>query len=305
MMTSGGKTVKVGFIGIGNMGSLMARHILEAGYNLYVHDIRKEAAKPLLDKGATWLDTPKAMAQACEVILSSLPGPPEVEQVALGKNGLFSGWKKGDIYVDTSTNSPTTMRKVAEKARSIGVEVLDAPVSGGMPGAEAGTLTIMVGGSVTALEKVRSILLAIGKNIFHVGDSGCGDIAKLVNNTISISCTSINAEAFVLGVKAGIDASTLLEILKVSTGFNRAQEQYPRSVLKGDFEPRFKLSLACKDLKLALGLAKEYNVSMPVVDSACSQQFFKAEASGLGEKDHQSVILQLEKAAGVQVRASK
>jgi 3-hydroxyisobutyrate dehydrogenase-like beta-hydroxyacid dehydrogenase len=296
--------VNVGFIGTGNMGSFMAGHILKAGYKLYVHDIRREATKPLLDKGATWVETPQAMAQQCQVILSSLPGPPEVEAVVFGKNGLLSGWKKGDIYVDMSTNSPVTMRKVAEKAKSTGVEVLDAPVSGGMPGAEAGTLTIMVGGSAGALEKVHGILEHIGKSIIHVGDSGCGDIAKLVNNTISISCTAINAEAFVLGVKAGIDATTLLEMLKAGTGFNRAQEQYPRSVLKGDYEAHFKLSLACKDLKLALDLGKEFGVPMPV-GSTCAQQFFDAQAAGLGEKDHQAVMYRLEQATGVQVRARK
>jgi len=297
--------MKVGFIGIGNMGSFMARHIFEAGYNLYVHDIRKDAAQFLVARGATWMDTPMAMARNCEVILLSLPGPHEVEEVVLGKNGLSSGWKKGDICIDMSTNSPTTIRKIAKKAGEFGVEILDAPVSGGMPGAEAGTLTIMVGGKAEALEKVRSILQTMGKSIFYVGDSGCGDIAKLVNNTLSISCTTMNAEAFVLGVKSGVDPSTLLEILKVSTGFNKALEQYPRSVLQGDFAPHFKLSLACKDIRLALELAKEYDIELPVVDSACSKQLFKAEADGFGEYDHQAVIFQLEKAAGVQVRAKK
>jgi 3-hydroxyisobutyrate dehydrogenase-like beta-hydroxyacid dehydrogenase len=194
------------------------------------------------------------------------------------------------------------MRKIAAKAREFGVEVLDAPVSGGMPGAKAGTLTFMVGGSAAALEKVRGILQAMGKDIFHVGDSGCGNISKLVNNTISISCTTLNAEAFVLGVKSGIDPLKLLEILKVSTGSNKALDQYPGSVLIGDFEAHFKLSLACKDIRLALELAKEYNVEMPVVANACAQQLFKAEAQGWGEKDHQTVIWLLEKATGLQVR---
>jgi 2-hydroxymethylglutarate dehydrogenase len=297
------KRMNVGFIGIGNMGKSMARHVLEAGFKLHVYDIRQEAAQFLVDRGAAWMKTPGAMAKTCEVVLLSLPGPHEVEEVVFGQNGLSSGWKKGDICIDMSTNSPTTIRKMAQKASESGVDILDAPVSGGMPGAEAGTLTIMVGGRAEALEKVRSILQAMGKNIFHVGDSGCGDIAKLVNNTISISCTTLNAEAFVLGVKAGVDPSTLLDILKVSTGFNKALEQYPRSVLKGDFGPHFKLSLACKDIRLALELAKEYHIGLPVVEGACAQQLFKAEADGLGENDHQAVIFQLEKAAGIQVRA--
>ena len=137
--------MKVGFIGIGIMGGNMARHVLEAGYDLQVNDIRKEAAQPLLDKGATWQDTPKAMAQASEVVLTSLPGPPEVEEVTFGKDGLSSGWKKGDIYIDTSTNSPTAIARIAEKAGEMGVTVLDAPVTGGVGGAEQGKLNFLDG----------------------------------------------------------------------------------------------------------------------------------------------------------------
>jgi 3-hydroxyisobutyrate dehydrogenase-like beta-hydroxyacid dehydrogenase len=283
----------------------MALKVLGAGFNLWVFDIRKEAAQPLLSAGANWADSPQAISRLCDVVLTSLPGPHDVEEVVFGKNGLSGGWKKGDIYIDTSTNSPTTMRKIAARAKDFGVEVLDAPVSGGMTGAKEGSLTFMVGGSAVALGKVHTILESMGKDIIHVGDSGCGDIAKLVNNTISISCTTLNAEAFVLGVKSGIDPSKLLEILKVSTGSNRALDQYPRSVLIGDFGPHFKLSLACKDIRLALELAKDYNMELPVVANACAQQLFKAEAEGWGDLDHHTVIWLLEKAAGIQVRAPK
>jgi 3-hydroxyisobutyrate dehydrogenase len=293
--------VNVGFIGVGVMGGHMARHILEAGYKLYVHDIRKQAAKPLLDKGATWAETPKAMAQACEVILSSLPGPPEVEQVVLGKNGLFSGWKKGDIYVDTSTNSPTTIRQIAEKARGIGVEVLDAPVTGGVPAAESGKLNFLVGGNAATLEKVRKILLAAGKNIFHVGDSGCGDIAKLVNNMTAFACLQVDAEAIIMGVKAGINPSTLLDVIKASTGYNSSLELYSMSVPKGNFEPGFRLALAAKDIRLALDLGKKHGVPLPI-STAVAQKIFEAEASGLAEKGNQAIVLPLEKAAGMEIR---
>jgi len=145
--------MNIGFIGIGQMGRHMSQHVLDAGFNLIVHDLSIEAAQPLLEKGARWMDTPKCVAESCRVVLSCLPGPPEVEEAVYGENGLMAGWNKGDIYVDMSTNSPTTIRRVAEDAKSKGVVVLDAPVSGGTVGAEAGTLTIMVGGATRTLWK--------------------------------------------------------------------------------------------------------------------------------------------------------
>ncbi len=145
--------MKIGFIGIGQMGRHMARRILEAGYDLTVYDVNKEAAAPLLAKGAQWGNSPKEMAESCEVVFSSLPTPKIIEEVVYGENGLSQGWKKGDIYVDMSTNSPSLMRKIATDAKKKGVAVLDAPVSGGTKGAEAGTLTIMVGGEATAVKK--------------------------------------------------------------------------------------------------------------------------------------------------------
>ena len=160
--------MNIGFIGVGHMGGPMAQNIQKAGYDLVVHDLRKEAAQHLLEKGAKWMDTPKGVAESCQVVLSCLPGPREVEEVVYGANGLMAGWKKGDIYVDMSTNSPSTMRRVAEDAKVREVAVLDAPVSGGTWGAEAGTLSIMVGGDAHALEKVHTVLKAIGNNVFHV-----------------------------------------------------------------------------------------------------------------------------------------
>ena len=151
--------MNVGFIGIGQMGKHMAKHILDAGYSVIVHDLKKEAANNLLEKGATWGKTPKEIAESCRVVISSLPTPQDVEQVVYGENGLNSGWKDGDIYVDMSTNSPLTIRRIAEDAKSMGVAVLDAPVSGGTRGAEMGTLAIMVGGDSSSLEMLNLNLI--------------------------------------------------------------------------------------------------------------------------------------------------
>lgn len=299
----GRRSVNIGFIGIGQMGKHMSRRVLEAGYQLTVHDLRKEAAYHLLEKGAKWADTPKAVAESCEIVLSSLPGPPEVDRVVYGVNGLMAGWKKGDIYIDMSTNSPTTMRRIAQDAQAMGVTVLDAPVSGLPSGAEAGTLVIMVGGNAQCLERVRKVLEVIGNKIFHMGDVGCGNITKLVNNLLSTTCTAINAEGFVLGAKAGIDVSKLWEVIRVSPGNNWVLEHlYPQTVFRGNFDPGFRLSLACKDIGLALALGKEYDVPMPV-GAAVEQTLLEAKAAGLGDRGIHSIVLRLEELAGAQVRS--
>jgi 2-hydroxymethylglutarate dehydrogenase len=293
--------MNIGFIGVGNMGRHMARHLHEGGYNLWIHDIRKVAAQFLIDKGAKWADSPATVARNCEIVLLSLPGPPQVEEVVFGQNGLASGWKRGDIVIDTSTNSPDTIRGIAGKAKDAGVNVLDAPITGGVPGAEAAKLNFLVGGDAAVLEKVRPILLTMGKNIFHVGDSGCGDVAKLVNNMLALSCFEVDSEAFILGVKAGIDPATLLDVVKASTGANSSVELYSMTVPKGNFDPIFRLSLAVKDIKLALDLGKKNGVPLPI-GTAVAERLLAAEAAGLGEKGNQAIALLLEKANGVEVR---
>jgi len=296
--------MKIGFIGIGQMGSRMARRLLEAGYDLTVYDTVKDAARGILDGGAKWADNPKAIAESCPVVISMVPGPPEVEEIVYGTNGLMAGWKEGDIYIDMSTSSPTTTQRVAKDAKSKGVGVLDAPVTGGVYGAEAGTLSILVGGESSLLEQVRDILEHLGKKIFHVGDVGCGNITKLVNNLIATTCNHINAEAFVLGVKAGIDAKKLWEAVTAGTGNNRPlQEYWPKSIFQGDFEPGFELSLALKDISLATALAREYGIPLPIATTV-EQRLIEAKAAGLGKKASTVGMLRLEELAGVKVRFS-
>lgn len=293
--------MNIGFIGIGQMGKHMAKHILDAGYDLTVLDLNKAAASHLLEAGAKWCDTPKAMAESCQMVITSLPTPQDVEQVVYGPDGLKSGWKDGDIYVDMSTNSPSVIRRITEDARTIGVEVLDAPVSGGTKGAEMGTLTIMVGGDSATLERARKLLETMGQKIFPVGDVGCGNIAKLINNMIALTCSSISAEGFVLGVKAGIDPQILWDIINTSTGSNWALQQYTSGVLQGDFTPYYRLSLGRKDIGLATDMGKEYEVPLPVA-SMVEQKLVEAMAAGLGDKHVDAVILRLEELTGAKVR---
>jgi len=294
--------MNIGFVGVGQMGGRMARRLLEAGYDLTVHDLRKEPAQPLLAKGARWAHSSKAMADSCQLVLASLPGPPEVEQVVYGANGLMAAWKKGDIFIDTTTNLPATIQRVAADARAKGVAVLDAPVSGGIAGADAGTLSVIVGGDALTLEQVRKVLEVIGKNIFHVGEVGCGNIAKIINNMIGFGCRAISDEGMVLGVKAGIDPRKLWEVVTASTGSNRALQGFPQTVFQGDFEPGFRLALACKDIGLAMTMGRQYGVPLSV-GAAVEQKLLEAKAAGLGEKASHAVITRLEELTGVQVRA--
>jgi len=293
--------MNIGFIGIGKMGEPMSNRILEAGYSLIVHDLKKDAAIPLLKKGAKWGNTPKEIAESCQVVFSSLPTPQSVEEVVYGDNGLRMGWKDGDIYVDMSTNSPSIIRKIAEDAKTMGVTVLDPPVSGGTKGAETGTLTIMVGGDPDSINKIEGVLRIMGQKIFPVGDVGCGNVAKLVNNMISLACNSISAEGFVLGVKGGIHPQVLWEIISVSTGNNWCMQQYPNTTFKGNFEPGFRVGLACKDIGLALDLGKENAVPLPV-GLAVQQDLNDTMTAGFTDKGVDAVILPPEKATGVTVR---
>lgn len=294
--------MKAGFIGLGKMGEHMARRILEAGFPLAVHDARGEAAARLLERGAEWAATPREMAATCRAVFSCLPTPQSVEDVVYGANGLKAGWKQGDIYVDMSTNSPSLLRRIARDAGPMGVAVLDAPVSGGTQGAQDGTLAIMAGGDPRALEAVRGILRAMGSRIFMVGGIGCGNVAKLANNLIALACSAATAEGFVLGVKAGIDPRVLWEIVRASTGNNWSLQHYPRTVFQGDFEPGFRIGLAAKDIGLAYALGEECGARLPI-GAAVQRGLREAIESGLADKSVNAVILPLENAAGVTVRA--
>jgi 3-hydroxyisobutyrate dehydrogenase-like beta-hydroxyacid dehydrogenase len=297
------KSMKVGFIGIGKMGKPMSRHILEAGFELTVHDLRKEAAVTLLEQGAAWADSPKTVAESCQVVLSSLPSPADVQEIVYGPNGLMSGWKTGDIYVDMSTNSPKLVRQISRDALSKDVAVLDAPVTGGTEGAERGSLAIIVGGDKTCLQKIHGILQAMGNKTYYAGGAGCGNVAKLVNNLISLTSNAIMAEAFVLGVKAGVDPQILWEVATSGTANNWDLQRYPQMTFAGNFEPGFRLDLGCKDVGLAVQMGREYGVPLSV-GAAVEQSFITAQAEGLGDKSVYSIIQCLERLVGVQVRSS-
>jgi 3-hydroxyisobutyrate dehydrogenase len=299
--------MRIGFIGLGNMGGPMALNLIKAGHALVVHDVRREAAAPHLERGAKWADSPRAAARESELILTSLPGPKEVEAVALGPDGIIHGAVAGTVYADLSTGSPTVMRKLHAAFQEKGVHVLDAPVSGGVWGAQRGSLQVMVGGDESIYREVKAVLGAVGDKVGYMGPIGAGTIAKLVHNMISITTRTIVAEGFTLGVKAGVKPEALLEAIR-GASFGQGlllSQMIPNVVFKGDFDTvRFALRLARKDIGLATELAREYDVPMPMA-AVAEQIMMEGLARGWGDKDSTSPWLLQEEAAGVQVRATK
>lgn len=292
----------IGFIGTGNMGRHMASHLIKAGYSLSVNDARKASAQPLLEAGAHWAASAVDVARASDVVLTSLPGPPEVEAVALADQGVIANLRSGGTYVDLSTNSPTTMRKIFAAGQERGVDVLDAPVSGGVFGAESGRLAVMVGGDPTVFDRCRPILEAIGDNVVYCGPSGAGAVTKLANNMISLGLNMILGEALSLGVKGGVDLETLARVIQSGSGATwKLEHNYPKFLFQRNFEPGFALDLAAKDLRLGTALARELGLPLDFANLA-EQRYIEAQRRGWG-KLHSDAVMQLfEEKADIELR---
>ncbi|MGZ5126232.1 MAG: NAD(P)-dependent oxidoreductase, partial [Burkholderiales bacterium] len=276
--------VSVGFIGLGNMGNPMASNVLKSGFPMTVFDKYPKAMENLIAAGAKSAASAKQVIDSAEVLLTCLPGSPEVEALYLGAGGLIELAKRGTVLVDLSSVLPSTPRKLEPRAAERGVHYLEAPVSGGVTGARAATLAIMTGGDSAVLERVRPILRAIGPNIYHVGAAGAGNTLKAINNMMS----SVNAlammEGMVLGLKAGLDLETMSKIVKASSGNSNALARVERNLIPRDFEPGFKVQLMNKDLETFNSIARELHV--PVSFSNVAQRYQQAAlAAGLGEKD--------------------
>jgi 3-hydroxyisobutyrate dehydrogenase len=295
----------VGFIGLGNMGQGMAGNIQQADYPLVVYDIRYDSMQPFVARGARSAASPAEVARTSEVIFTSLPGPKEVEAVALGPQGVLEGIRPGGIYVDLSTSRPTLIRRIEPEFRKKGAHVLDAPVSGGKTGAATRNLAVMVGGERHIYERLKPILDAFGDKVFYAGSIGAGSVAKLVHNMISHGIRQAIAEGLTLGVKAGVETEALWEcVRRGSVGRMRLlHEGFVRTWFRGQFEPAsFALALSLKDITLATELGQEYNVPMPVANLV-QQIVITAVNRGWGEQDSNAACQLQEEAAGVQVRA--
>jgi len=294
--------MKVGFIGVGTMGASMASHLQEAGHELNVSDLRKEAAAPHLAKGAVWKETPREVAEGVEVVFTSLPGPPEMEGVALGPDGLIAGMKKDAAWFDLTTNSPSVVRRLHATFKHKGLHLLDAPVSGGPKGAKTRKLALWVGGEREIYDRFKPVLDAIGDQPYYVGPIGAGTVAKLVHNCAGYAIQAALAEVFTLGVKAGVDPLVLWQAVRQGAGgrartFDRLVDQF----LPGKFEPpSFTLKLAHKDVSLATALGRELGVPMRIAHLTL-EEMTEALNRGWGQRDSRVAMLLQEERAGVQI----
>lgn len=290
--------MQLGFVGTGTMGNPMARCLLEAGHTLSVYDLRREATANLCALGAGWADHPRAVAERSDVVFTSLPGPVEVERAVLDPaTGILAGIRPGGAYIDMTTNAPDVFRRIAVACQARGVAVLDAPVSGRPPG-----MTIMVGGDVATYTKYRPLLACLGRNIFHVGETGAGCIAKLVTQYLGYTNFITAIEGLLIGAKAGIDLRILAQIVPVSAGASRTFDNIPRAVFSGQFTSGGTLDIVAKDVHLACELARQ--VGAPAHLGLIADDVLKrAQAQGWGQQGFPIAARILEAMVGVELRA--
>jgi 3-hydroxyisobutyrate dehydrogenase-like beta-hydroxyacid dehydrogenase len=295
--------MRVGFIGLGTMGRHMASNLQKAGHELVVFDLRPEAAEPHIAAGAVWADTPAALAEQVQVLFTSLPGPPEVESVALGENGILQGVRPGTVYFDLSTNSPALVRRLHAIFAERDVQMLDAPVSGGPRGAETRKLALWIGGEEAVFDEYKHVIDAIGDAPAYIGPIGAGSVAKLVHNCAGYAIQTALAEVFTMGVKAGVEPLALFKAVRNGAGgrrrtFDGLLDQF----LPGSFDtPSFALRLAHKDVSLATALGREYAVPMRLANLAL-EELTEAMNRGWGSRDSRVAMLLQEERAGVDIQ---
>ena len=294
--------MQVGFIGLGTMGAKMAASLQKAGYRLMVHDLRRDAAAPHLAAGAVWADTVRQVAEASDVVFTSLPAPADVEEVARGEGGLLAGMRPGGAYFDLSTNAPDVVRRIHAAFAERGVHMLDAPVSGGPRGAATGKLAIWVGGEKEVFDQYKPLLDAIGDQARYVGGIGTATVAKLVHNCLGYMLNRALSEVFTLGVKAGVEPLTLWETVRQGAlGRTRTFDVLINQFLPGVYDPpAFALRLAHKDVSLATGLGRELQVPMPMANLALDE-LTTALNRGWGERDSRAAMLLQQERADVHI----
>ena len=293
---------KIGFIGLGIMGSHMSRNLLEAGYQVIAYNRSQEALDRAVALGAERGNSCQNVAARSDVVITMLPDSLDVEQAALGPDGIIAAAREGLIHIDMSTIAPDMAIKVAKQLGQKGVRCLDAPVSGGEVGAQNATLSIMVGGLAEVFDEVRPILEAMGKTITLCGSNGAGQTVKACNQ-IQVALNFIGmAEALVLGAKAGVDPAVIIRVLSGGYAQTRVMDVRGPKIIAGQFEPGFKSKFHYKDLNIIMDTAKRLHVPLPA--SAIAHELFAALlASGRGDLDHSAVINVIEDLAGVQARA--
>jgi 3-hydroxyisobutyrate dehydrogenase len=292
--------MRIGFIGLGIMGASMAANLQKAGYKLTVHDLRRAAADPHIAAGAIWADSPKRVAENSDVVFTSLPVPADVQNVALGDNGIIAGLKPDGAYFDLSTNAVSVVRELNVAFAKRGSHMLDAPVSGGPRGAASGRLAIWVGGNEEIFNRYKPILESIGDQVIYIGETGAGTIAKLVHNATSATMNIVLAEIFAMGIKAGVEPLALWEAVRQgNSGRRRTFDGLTDHYLTGEYDPPdFAFRLIHKDVSLAAQLGREVGAPMRMVNLAL-QEMTEALNRGWGNRDSRVAMLLAQERAGI------
>ena len=297
--------MNIGWIGVGNIGLPMARHVIKAGHKLTIHDLQQDAAKPLLEMGASWADSPVEAAKENELVIMSLPMPKDVKEVCFGTKGLIKGLQPGNICIDLSTNSLEMVRQIEHEFKKHDIEFLDAPVSGGVEGANSKDLVVLVGGSENAFTKVKGILDLIGEKVNFCGPIGTGTICKLSHQLLSMAILQIGAEILTLGVKAGVDLDILADsVSKGALGKVPPLGRFYQDVFTGNLEgtkSSFFLGLAAKDVKLANEMGRQVGVPL-VVGNVVEQLLIETMNRGWQLKNFPAIVQLQEEKSGVSLR---
>ena len=296
--------MRVGFIGLGNMGEPLAGFVLKAGLPLVVHDLRREAAATLVERGAVWAESPKDVAAQCDVICLCVPGPPEMQAVMLGARGVVEGVRRGAVVIDHTTNAPAVVREVGAAVTARGATLLDAPLDGGREGALEGQLTLFVGGDEAVLRRVKPVLDTFSRSVVWVGELGAGSITKLVHNALAMSIDLLLAECLTLGAKAGVALPRLVAAFREGCIVSQNMtftKRMPATLFRGDFTARFALALAYKDFRLAGDLATQHGVPTRLLD-LCQTELLEAMNRGWGGEDRTKASTLQEERAGVTLR---
>ena len=291
----------IGFIGLGIMGKPMARNLMKAGYSLVVHNRSRAAVDELAKEGAQTAASAQEVASRSEILITMLPDSPDVELVYSGENGVFAGAKRDMLLIDMSSISPVVARKLAAEAENRGIDMIDAPVSGGEAGAIGATLSIMIGGRASAVERAMPIFQTLGKNIVHVGDAGAGQVTKAANQMVVGTTIAIVAEALVLAAKAGVDPAKVRQALLGGFAQSKILDAHGQKMLEHNFKPGFRIRLHEKDMKIALATGAEYGVPL-MVSSTVAQLMTAMRAMGNGELDHAGLVKFVEELAKTELK---
>lgn len=293
--------MKIGFIGLGIMGKPMSKNLLKAGYDLVVCDVVKAAVDEVVAAGAQAAATPKAVAEQADIIITMLPNSPHVKQVVLGENGVIEGAKKGSVLVDMSSIAPLVSREVAGKLAEKGIDMLDAPVSGGEPKAIDGSLSVMVGGKKEVFDKCYPIMKTMAGSVVLVGDVGAGNVTKLANQIIVAINIAAMSEALVLASKAGVEPDLVYQAIRGGLAGSTVLDAKAPLVMERKFEPGFRINLHIKDLNNVLETSHEVGVPLPLT-AAVMEMMQALKIDGKGNDDHGSLVRYYEKLAHVEVK---